>query len=96
MSPCVVQHALPPPTSVHERVFVNVEVTQSLDGVQTVQPQFVFKAFENVTEGNFITVNIFIRVQTKAFFRPTRCFQTSPLISEHNVSEVYGKMTYVS
>lgn len=90
------QHAPPhPPTSVHERVFVNVEVTQS-DGVQTVRPQFVFKAFENVTEGNFITVNIFIRVQTKAFFRPARCFQASPLISEHNTSEVYGEMMYVS
>lgn len=66
------QHEPPPQTSVHERVFVNVEVTQG-DGVQTVQPQFVFKAFENVTEGDFITVNIY-RVQTKAFFRPRQVF----------------------
>lgn len=67
-----------PPPSVHERVFVSVEVTQS------VRPQFVFKAFENVTEGPLITVEIFVRVQTKAFFCSASCFQTSPQISEHN------------
>ena len=83
----------PPQTSVHERVFVNVEVTQS-DGVQTVQPQFVFKAFEKGTEGDFITVKVSVRGQTKAFFWPSRCFQSSPLLSEHNVSEVYGQRMF--
>lgn len=78
----------------HERVFVNVEVTQG-DGVQTVQPQFVFKAFENVTEGDFITVNIYRSSDQSFLSPPPGVFQMSPLIPEHNASEVYGKMMYV-